>query len=299
LPSDEPKRLISASRRTDLPSTYGRWFQNRLEAGFCKTVNPFNRKQVSTVSLRPEHVAGFVFWTKELAPFLPQLDQVSARGWPFVVQYTINDAPRLIEPNTPPLEHTLETLARVFPGSDPPQGSPLRRLVWRYDPILLTDVTPVAFHLANFERLAQRLRPFTDEVTVSFAQLYAKTRRRLNEAQEQGLHWVDPGDSEKRALLDELARVACANGLRLHVCCQPELLTDGVRAASCLQAARLGLDSPGVAPTRQGCQCEFAKDIGAYDTCVRGCLYCYAVGSQKRAEQRLKAHDPTSPFLFQ
>ena len=89
--------IISASYKTDIPAFYGQWFRNRLEAGFCRMANPYNRNQRFVVSLRREDVDGFVFWTKNIVPFMDVLDEVNELGFPFIVQYTINDYPRALE----------------------------------------------------------------------------------------------------------------------------------------------------------------------------------------------------------
>jgi len=88
--------IISASYKTDIPTFYGEWFMNRLRAGFCKMVNPYGR-QVYTIQLTPEQVDGFIFWTKNIGPFLAYLPEVQARGYPFIVQHTITGYPRELE----------------------------------------------------------------------------------------------------------------------------------------------------------------------------------------------------------
>ena len=89
--------IISASYKTDIPTFYGVWFMNRLRAGYCKMVNPWNRNQVIRVSLALKDVDGIIFWTKNIAPFLPHLREVFARGYRFVIQHTINAYPRALE----------------------------------------------------------------------------------------------------------------------------------------------------------------------------------------------------------
>jgi hypothetical protein len=88
--------IISASYRTDIPAFYGRWFMNRLGAGYCMAVNPYNHKPIR-IKLSREAMDGFVFWTKNLGPFVKFLPEVRERGFPFVVQYAINGYPRELE----------------------------------------------------------------------------------------------------------------------------------------------------------------------------------------------------------
>ena len=79
--------IVSVSRRTDIPAFYSDWFFNRLQEGFVHGINPFNRKQVSEISLRPEDVDCFVFWTKNPAPMLERLDLLA--GYNYYFQFTL------------------------------------------------------------------------------------------------------------------------------------------------------------------------------------------------------------------
>jgi hypothetical protein len=290
--------IISASYKTDIPAFYGRWFRNRLRAGFCKMVNPYNRHQVSEVSLRPEDVAGIVFWTKNVGPFFEALEDVHKLGIPFIVQHTINGYPRVLESRVVSPEKSVEHFRRVADT----YGQ--RRIVWRYDTIVFSSETPADFHRQNFERLAAAVEGATDEVVVSFAQIYKKTLRNMNEAaQEHGFTWSDPPDEDKIALLRDLAAMASARSLALKVCSQKAYLIDEVGEARCVDAQRI-MDVAGrwleakVQGNRKECGCFYSKDIGDYDTCPHGCVYCYAVHSRDLAAQRYREHDPEGEFLF-
>ena len=125
--------ILSASRSTDIPAYYGQWFMNRLRAGWCAWVNPFNRRP-SYVSFRD--VKAVVFWTKNPAPFLQHLDELDARGLHYYFQYTLNDYEREgFEPNVPALEKRIETFRRLSERIGPD------RVVWRFDPIILSPGT--------------------------------------------------------------------------------------------------------------------------------------------------------------
>src|SRR5579863_4850689 len=170
--------IISASYKTDIPTFYGEWFMNRLRAGYCKMVNPYGR-QIYTISLLREDVDGFVFWTKNIGPFLKHLPEVREKGYPFIVQHTINGYPRELEFRVINYAHTVEHIKRL--ASD--YGSDV--VVWRYDPIVFSSLTPIDWHRRNFEKLAQSLRDTTDEVVVSFAQIYRKTKRNMDWAAQK------------------------------------------------------------------------------------------------------------------
>ncbi|MEE8444624.1 MAG: DUF1848 family protein, partial [Alphaproteobacteria bacterium] len=179
-----------------------------------------------------------------------------------------------------------------------------RAAVWRYDPVLLSSLTPPAWHIENFSRLARALAGASDEVVVSFAQIYRKTRRNLMAAaRAHDFTWRDPAPGEKLALAARLAEIAADHGMVLTLCTQPELEVPGVRAARCIDAGRLAdvAGRPIAAKekgNRPGCLCHASRDIGEYDTCPHGCVYCYAVQNRPLARRRQAAHDADGEFLF-
>ncbi len=289
--------IVSASYRTDIPAFYGEWFAERLSAGYCKTFNAFSRR-VSVVPLTRDAVDGFVFWTKNVKPFLPTLDLVANLGIPFMIQHTVTGYPRSLEPAVIRPSRVLDAIAEVQDRFG------AGRLVWRYDPILLTSVTDFDFHRENFAKLCGLMEGLCDEVAVSFTQWYRKTQRNVQAAGEhRGFAFWDPPDGDKRAFLSELSDVGQRHGIRLSVCSQPALVTPGSAPASCVDAARLTRvgGKPLTAPAqgnRPGCLCAKSVDIGAYDTCPHGCVYCYAVETQGAAKAAYRAHDPHGEFLF-
>jgi uncharacterized protein DUF1848 len=290
--------IISASYRTDIPCFYGPWFLRRLEAGFCRTINPYGG-QVVRVDLRPEAVDGIVFWTKNLGPFLPHLPEVQDHGYPFVVHYTINDYPRALEgavvDSSRAVTHVKQLAATFGP----------RVVVWRYDPVVFTSRTPASFHRENFAALAEAMAGSVDEVVISFAHVYRKTRRHLEHAaRREGFTWEDPADQVKCALARDLVAIARPHGLALTVCSQGRYVVEGAAEAACVDAARLSdVAGHAIRAPRKGnrpdCRCHLSRDVGAYDTCPHGCVYCYAVNDPARARQRFREHDPESEFLVE
>ncbi|MFQ6019068.1 MAG: DUF1848 family protein, partial [Kiloniellaceae bacterium] len=194
--------IVSASYRTDIPAFYGTWFRNRLADGVCRVVNPYGGQDYR-VPLNREAVEGFVFWTRNIAPFGAALAEVAARGFPFIVQYTVTGFPRELETSVTPAERSIALLRDLARRYGP------RVAVWRYDPVLITSVTPAGWHRRAFARLAAALESVVDEVVLSFAQIYAKTRANTARAgRRHGFTWRDPPDEEKRALLSDLAEIA-------------------------------------------------------------------------------------------
>ena len=168
-----------------------------------------------------------------------------------------------------------------------------RSVVWRYDPVVITSLTPADWHERNFSRLAAGMRGAVDECVISFAHIYRKTRRRLDEAaRRNGFSWRDPDDEEKRRLCARLAARAAEFGMQLTVCSQPGFTAPSALSARCIDATRLGDVAGREIPARRrgnrpGCLCDESRDIGAYDSCAHGCVYCYAVSDHERAVRAL------------
>lgn len=288
--------IVSASYRTDIPAFYGEWFRRRLAEGRVRVANPYGGPPYE-VPLRGPGCDGYVFWTRNIAPFWPALEELRALGLPFVVHITITGYPRALETSVTHAERAVEQIHRLAETCGP------RAVVWRYDPVLLTSLTPAPWHRETFARLADLLRGACDEVVFSFAHVYAKTQSNLDRAAERhGFTWHDPAAEEKAALLGELAAIAGSCGLRPTLCAQPDLLVEGLAPARCIDAERLSevAGRPIAAKTkgnRPGCLCAESRDIGAYDTCPHGCTYCYAVRRPEVAKRNHRAHDPDVEIL--
>lgn len=291
--------IISASYKTDVPAFYGDWFRARRIAGSCQVRNVWNGKTFQ-VSLRDADCSGFVFWTRNARPFAAELTH-TAQTHPFVVQYTVTGYPRALERSVVPADMAIADIRRISGQF----GN--RAAVWRYDPVIVTDATPAGWHIDNFGRLAAELAGAVDEVVVSFAQIYRKTRRNLDRArQETGNAWRDPSDDEKRELLGQIRDIAGAHGLALSVCAQPDMAGDRLQPARCIDTDRLNHVARhlGHAPVsartkgaRPGCLCAESRDIGAYETCPHGCVYCYAVANPGQAKAAHRDHTPDTPGL--
>jgi hypothetical protein len=287
--------IVSASYRTDIPAFYSEWLMHRLRLGWCRVVNPYGGGAYE-VSLRPNDVDGFVLWTRNLRPLLPQLDAIRAVA-PFVVQFTVTGYPRVLESSVIAASDAVAQLYEVLRRFGP------RAAVWRYDPVVFTNALDAAAHRASFAALAGQLGGAVDEVVLSVMQPYRKTRRNLDRAaRRHGFAWRDPPADEKRALLADLAAIAREHRIAPTLCSQPELFGVGLGEARCIDAARLGdvAQRPLAAResgNRPGCRCVASRDIGAYDTCPHGCVYCYAVADRDRATVNVRSHDPAAPML--
>jgi hypothetical protein len=287
-------RVISASRRTDIPAFYSRWLLARLRAGHCHVFNPYS-KQAYRVDLRPDEVAALVLWTREPRPLLPHLPALAAEGYHICAHVTVNGYPRDLEPRAPWLPRAVEAVERL--------GELLGRenVVWRYDPIVLAPETPEAWHVARFTGIAERLAGSVSECCISLVDRYRKTERNLAAA-GVAPEWEVAG--RHLALAAELAGIAAENGIALRACCEESLVAAGVATGSCVDGPRIermrgDLDlrlKP--APTREGCGCAESTDIGAYGTCAFGCAYCYATGTPAEGLRRFREHDPADSILW-
>ncbi|HVB17770.1 MAG TPA: DUF1848 domain-containing protein [Stellaceae bacterium] len=287
--------IISASYRTDIPAFYAAWFGQRLAAGFCRVRNPYGGG-IYEVSLRPGDVDGFVLWSRNLRPLLPDLDRVR-RVAPFTVQFTITGYPRPLETSVIVAAEAVDQLREVRRRFGP------RAAVWRYDPIVFTEGLDAAAHRAGFAALARALNGTVDEVVLSVMHPYRKSRRNLDRAgRRYGFAWRDPPAEEKCRLLLDLATIAREEGMAPTLCSQPGLLGPGLGEARCIDATRLSDVAQRPVPAREsgnrpGCRCALSRDIGAYDTCPHGCVYCYAVADRDRAVANFRDHDPAAALL--
>lgn len=283
--------IVSASRRTDIPALYLPWLSRRLQEGFCLVRNPHNPHRISRVDLRPQAVDGMVLWTKNPIPLL-QLPAALARI-PFYIQCTVTAYGQDLEPGLPPKPEILaafrELAARLGPA----------RLVWRYDPILFSAAYSLETHAARFADLAAQLEGCTDACIVSFLDSYRCTARA-----ERDLGLYRPAPESAQALLRRLVPIARAHGMSVQACAEEsDLSALGVERAHCVYPARFArltgeaLRVPRDRSQRPACGCAASVDIGAYDSCLHGCAYCYA--NHGRAVDRQTApHDPDSPLLL-
>jgi DNA repair photolyase len=228
---------------------------------------------------------------------LPHLSEIKAMGHQPFFLVTLMDNPRVLDPKCPGPETsiaTLSALADALPG----------RVTWRYDPIVLSAATPPDWHRATFERLASALSGLVDRVTVSFMEPYRKIGRRLAALAQQGIV-VPPLDPDTAVpLLTDLHAMAAAQGMTLTTCCQPEIFQQaGIPVGRCIDPIwighHIGIPMPPARDPHQRpyCGCAPSKDIGAYDTCLFGCAYCYASTNFDRARAAYARHDPEAASL--
>jgi len=284
-PARPVPRIISVSRRSDIPAFYMPWFMQRLAEGKAAYRNPFFPGNAPiAVSLKPQDIAAWVFWSKNFTPFLEHAQTISAMDKPALFHFTINNYPKALEPLRLDAETLADTCRHLGEYFDP------RGVIWRYDPVIISSITPLQWHRENFAMLARKLEGSTSRVITSVVSMYRKTRRRLHTASVQNDFTVyEPTDTELTDLLSFMKHCAADHGMTLKVCSSPRLESLGFSPTACIDPVvlvQMGMPKayvPKAAPTREGCRCVEVRDIGAYDTCPGGCFYCYAVNNHDTA----------------
>ena len=283
--------ILSVSRRTDIPAFYWEWFLNRVQAGFVDVRNPMNIHRVSRIDIRPEVVDCIVFWTKNAGNIIPRLDQL--KDYKYYFQYTINPYNKLIEENVPLKKYVVENFRLLSEIIGP------NRVIWRYDPILLTDMIDVDYHLRYFEELAKRLKGHTNRCVISFVDLYKKTVSNTRE-----LVMKEPTDMEMHFLAHNLSSIAKDYGMEIVSCSESiDLDFDGVRHGCCIdrnlieEIVGYKIDVKKDKNQRKECGCVESVDLGAYNTCLHSCKYCYANFNNMKVQTLSKKHNPLSTLL--
>jgi len=290
------KRIISVSRRTDIPAFYGQWFMERVCQGFVGVVHPYGGRKF-VVSLRPEDVSALVFWSKDFGPFLENLPRLEEMGYRFYFNYTITAVPGIFEANVDK-SAAIESLKRLSKMYSP------QRINWRFDPIIVSETMGPDYWLAEFERLAAEFAGYVERCYFSFVKLYSKVKRNIDRLTGGcRLRVIEPSSSLKIDLAGRLADVAERFGMRMFCCCDDELVGGKIQKAHCVDAELIDQLFPqqrccaARKPTRPQCGCSESIDIGAYDTCPGGCIYCYANSDKKAAVANAARHDVRSAFL--
>ena len=291
--------ILSASRRTDIPAFYAKWFIHRIREGIVEVRNPFRPDQVFEISLKPEEVGGIVFWTRNPVPLFPYLDELDDRGFRFYFHSTITALPAVFEPKIPPKADALAALRTLSRRYSPDH------VQWRYDPLVISDRTDGAYHIRAFERMCEQLTGATKRCYFSFVDFYGKVKRAIPKFKERtGIEIVEIPEEEKREIARRMADIAEGYGIGLYACCEDFLVDGRIQKAHCVDPEILEIvaEKPfpiKPRPTRPECGCYESRDIGAYDTCPGGCVYCYANTNKETAIKNFKGHDPEGRSLME
>lgn len=285
--------IISASRRTDIPTYYSEWFFNRLKEGYVLVRNPMNAHQISKIILSPDVVDGIVFWTKNPMPMLNKLDRL--KDYKYYFQFTLNSYGQDVETHVPSKQNSIIPAFKKLSDTIGPE-----RVIWRYDPVFLNETYTPEYHLRYFEQLSKILHPYTRKCTFSFIDMYRNTEKNV-----KGLEIQKFPIEQQKNLAKHFAEIAHSYGLNIDTCAEGiDLEQYGIQHARCIDDRLLskligcpltvGKDKN----QRLECGCIESIDIGTYNTCRNGCLYCYANYSSKSVQTNSQKHNPNSPLLF-
>ncbi|PIE71832.1 MAG: DNA photolyase [Deltaproteobacteria bacterium] len=291
------QRVLSVSRRTDIPAFYLDWFQRGMDRGRFDVRNPRSGR-VSRVPVSPETVHSFVFWSKNFGPFLTRTigERLRDAGYGLFFQFTVNSADSLLEPCVPPLEDRLaqlHTLSERF-GAD--------RVIWRFDPVCRYQDPRgrMRNNLSDFPLIAREAsQAGIHRCITSFADPYRKVSKRFA---DKHLVLIDPSPDWKSSVIRRMVHVLSPFEIDLALCCEPDVCkaaekTLPVSAAACVDGTLLKQLKPGrVSAAKdtgqrrsQGCGCTRSTDIGSYagHPCYHHCLYCYAAPAKTAGKQVL------------
>ncbi len=281
--------ILQTGMRTDIPAFYSEWFANRLKEGYVMVRNPYYPKIVTRYEINPEVVDLIGFCTKNPAGMFPYMKLLEPYGQYWFV--TITPYGKEIEPNVPEKKqilHDFVELSKII-GVD--------SIGWRYDPILLNEKYTKEYHIRAFTRMCDLLEGYTHTVVISFIDLYEKVKRNYPEVKEV------PREIQYE-MTRQMVAIARKHGMVVKPCGEGEWLrSTGADTSGCMTqetyetALHEQIRLPKETKPRSVCACSFGHDIGAYDTCMHFCRYCYANTNRQNVIRNHEAHDPHSPLL--
>jgi Domain of unknown function (DUF1848). len=284
--------ILSVSRRTDIPNYYSEWFLNRIKEGYLYVRNPMNIHQISKIDISPEVVDCIVFWTKNPEPMLDKLEQL--KDYKYYFQFTLTGYGKDMEPALP---HKKDKMIPIFQQLSEKIGK--EKLIWRYDPIVITETYSEEYHLKAFQEIASSLNGYCKRVVISFVDLYAKTKKNMKDIQT-----IDKKQSELIAFSKKLAEIAVSNGMEIETCAELiDLSSCGIKHSSCIDKKLIEniigcpIKVEKDKNQREECGCVESVEIGAYNTCLNGCKYCYANYSEEKVKASRALYDVHSPIL--
>lgn len=284
--------ILSVSRRTDIPTFYLEWFFNRIKEGYVLVRNPMNYHQVSRISLDSKLIDCIVFWTKDPSNILARLDEL--KEYKYYFQITLTPYDNSIEKNI----KNKKDIINSFKILSNKIGK--EKVIWRYDPIIITNDIKIDYHLEKFKEFAEAISEYTELCIISFLDLYRKTERNMKNIKPSKIT-----NEDMMYLGKELSEIAKSYNIRIETCSEEiDLSTIGIKHSKCIddnlisrivgQNLNIGKDKN----QRDVCGCVSSIDIGAYNTCQNGCLYCYANFSEKTVNNNVRKHSIDSPFLY-
>jgi len=282
--------IINTGQRTDIPAYYSEWFYNRIKENYVHVRNPYYPEQILEYQLNPQVVDCLCFCTKNPQPMLKRLDEIKAfRQFWFV---TITPYGKEIEPHVPHYQQVIKSFQQLSLKVGK------KAIGWRYDPIFIDEHYTIEKHLHVFLEIAKELSGYTDRCVISFIDLYEKTKRNFPHIKEVTLE-------QQHILTRELVKIAQQYHIKVQACLEDSSLAQyGIDTQGCMTQEVIeesigerfvSLKKKNI---RAGCSCLLGSDIGAYNTCLHGCLYCYANVDKQEVIKQYRMHDPYSSILI-
>ncbi|MCP3875456.1 MAG: DUF1848 domain-containing protein [Desulfobacteraceae bacterium] len=288
-----PVKIISASRRTDIPAFYLDWFMEHIHLGFFNVKNPYT-KAIKKVEVSKESIHSIVFWSKNYHSFIKENagKKLAQLGFNLYFNFTINSVSDLLEPKIPPLKERLEQLRILAMEFGP------RNIAWRFDPICFYKTQnngPIKNNLSDFPTIAHHAAEFgIKKCITSFFDTYKKIQKRvafLSKKSRQNIVFIAPSMDKKRQVIHRMEKVLAQASIPLYLCCEKQVFLKlcsktGIKQNSCIDGHLLKTNFGGTPEvkrdygqrSKQGCLCTKSIDIGSYDMhpCFHNCLFCYA-----------------------
>jgi DNA repair photolyase len=287
-----PDKILSASRRTDIPAFYMDWFMDHIALGFFNVKNPYN-KSIRKIDVSKDVIHSIVFWSKNYDEFIRTKagEKLLQLGYNLYFNFTINSESSILEPNLPPLKKRLEQLnklACVF-GPD--------KISWRFDPICFykTDDGTLKNNFSDFLKICGKASKFgIKKCVTSFFDDYKKITKRLkfiSKKYNKTIRFVEPSMDKQRKVIKRMEKHLNSTGINLFLCCEKQLFSTldndtKVQQNSCVDGSLLKNLFNGNPESKKdygqraklGCKCTKSIDIGSYDLhpCFHNCLFCYA-----------------------
>ena len=283
--------ILSVSRKTDIPAFHFDWFLQRVKEGYVINRNPMFPEQLYKTPIHPSTCDCIVFWTKNAIPVMDRLDEL--REYQYYFQYTITGYGKDIETNLP----DKKLIRDNFKVLSDKLGS--MKMIWRYDPILFTREYTPEWHLQKFREIASEFNGKTQKCVISFLDPYYNCTE-MNK--NLGVYFL--GREELPIFSKQLAEIAKENGITLASCAEKlDLQECGIEHNACIDKTLIEkiVGKPFSLPSdkgqREACGCVQSLDIGTYNTCKNGCVYCYATKGEGKIEEVFSLKDNTSPIL--
>ena len=283
--------ILSVSRRTDIPCYYFDWFLNRLKDGYVYVRNPINKKHVSLIEFNDSNLDFIVFWSKYPIKMLNKINEL--KKYDYYIQYTITGYGKEIEPFC----NNKDDIIDIFKKLSLKIGK--EKMILRYDPIFINKKYDANFHILFFDYLCKNLNGYTNTVVISFLDIYKKIIKSIEKYDIRSLN-----ENEIMYICENISKIAKKNNMRVQTCSEIiDLSNYGIEHGSCIDKKLIekiigcDLDIKKDKNQRKECGCVESIDVGCYDTCQNGCIYCYANQNSKLVKKISNLYNVNSPIL--